>query len=183
MPVSPVRYNWTAIALHWVIAALILFQLYLGLTLDDLPKAKFFAVITLHKSIGATILILAALRLLWRLFKGAPAASSMIPAWQKTVSHVTHWLLYVLFFAVPLSGWTMSSAEGRPTKVFGLFALPDLVAKSKPLGDQLGEVHEFAAYALAGLVTVHIGAALFHYFIKRDDVLSRMLPLAKGRGP
>jgi cytochrome b561 len=173
------RYNYVAIALHWVVALLILFQLYLGLTMMDLPRADRFSAVLLHKSLGATILTLAALRLLWRLFNPPPPLPANTPGWQKGVAHATHWLLYATFFVVPLSGWTMSSAEGRPVSVFGLFALPDLVAKNKPLGEQLGAVHELAAYALLGLIVIHIGAALFHFIVKRDEVLARMLPFAK----
>jgi cytochrome b561 len=173
------RYNYVAIAFHWAIALIILFQLYLGLTMMDLPRADRFGAVLLHKSLGATILTLAALRLLWRLFNPPPPLPANTPGWQKGVAHATHWLIYAAFFVVPLSGWTMSSAEGRPVSVFGLLTLPDLVAKDKVLGEQLGEVHELAAYTLLGLIVVHIGAALFHFIVKRDEVLARMLPFAK----
>lgn len=180
VPTSFPRYNALALTFHWVIAALILFQLYLGLTMGDLPRGpQQFEAVLLHKSIGATILILAALRLLWRLFNPPPPLPATLPRWQVGIAHATHWLLYLAFFVMPLSGWTMSSAYGRPVSVFGLFTLPDLVSRSKPLGAKLAEVHEFVAYGLMVLVVIHVGAALFHFFIRRDEVLARMIPFAR----
>jgi cytochrome b561 len=174
------RYNALALTLHWVIAAVILFQLYLGLTMGDLPKGpQQFQAFLLHKSIGATILGLAAFRLIWRLFNRPPPLPVTTPAWQKGIAHATHWLLYLSFFVVPMAGWTMSSADGRPVSVFGLFTLPNLVGKNAALGKTLGEVHELSAYVLAALVTIHVGAALYHFFVQRDEVLARMLPFAR----
>jgi len=135
--------------------------------------------VTLHKSLGAVILVIAALRLLWRLFNPAPALPPDMPAWQKGVAHATHWLLYLAFFAVPLTGWIMSSAYGRPVEVFGLLALPDLVSPDKALGGLMDDLHMIFAYILTALVVVHIGAALHHFLIARDEILARMLPFAR----
>jgi cytochrome b561 len=134
---------------------------------------------TLHKSLGAVILVVAALRLLWRLFNPAPPLPADMPGWQKGIAHATHWLLYLAFFAVPFSGWIMSSAYGRPVEVFGLLTLPDLVSPDKALGGLMDDLHMIFAYTLAALVVIHIGAALQHFLILRDDILARMLPFAR----
>lgn len=174
------RYSGVAITFHWIMAALILFQIPLGLIMGDLPRGlQQLQYFNLHKSIGAVILALAALRLLWRLFKGAPALPADMPAWQKGIAHATHWLLYLAFFAMPLTGWLMSSAFGRTVSVFGLFSLPDLVGHDKAFGSLMANLHGLFGYALAALVLIHIGAALQHFLIKRDDILARMLPFAK----
>jgi len=97
-----------------------------------------------------------------------------MPAWQARAAHATHALLYVAFFAVPLSGWAMSSALGYPIVWFGVLPLPDLLPKNPELGEVLEEVHELLAWGLALLVLAHIGAALKHHFIDRDGLLKRM---------
>ena len=100
----------------------------------------------------------------------------MAAGWQRRAAEATHVLLYLLMLVVPLSGWLMSSAKGFQTVWFGVLPLPDLVGKDKALGDLLQEVHEVLNFTLAGLVLAHLGAALKHHFIDRDDVLARMLP-------
>lgn len=180
MTPQAVRYSALAIAFHWALAALILVQIPLGLIMVDMPRGlQQLEAFNWHKSLGAVILAIAALRLLWRLFNRGPALPREMPGWQKGIAHATHWLLYAAFFAVPLSGWTMSSAFGRSVEVFGLLTLPDLVGADKALGERLAALHEIAAYALAALVVVHVGAALQHFLIKRDDILARMLPFAR----
>ena len=97
-------------------------------------------------------------------------------------AEATHVLLYLLMFAVPISGWLMSSAKGFQTVWFGVLPLPDLLDKNQQLGDLLKEVHEALNFGMAGLVLAHAGAALKHHVIDRDDVLARMLPfLANNR--
>jgi polyisoprenoid-binding protein YceI len=106
-----------------------------------------------------------------------------MPAWQRMAAEATHVLLYLLMFAVPLSGWLMSSAKGFQTVWFGVLPLPDLLDKNKELGDLLKEVHEALNFGMAGLVLAHAGAALKHHFIDRDDVLARMLPFLAKTDP
>ncbi len=171
------KYSGTAIFLHWLMAILIFLAFGLGLYMADLPfsltRLKLF---NWHKWMGITILGLAAIRLLWRVTHPVPALPNTMPAWQKMASHSTHWLLYALFFAVPLIGWAYSSAAGFPVVYLGLFPLPDLVGKDKALSKILVEAHELAAYALATVVLLHIAAALKHAIIEKDGVMSRMLP-------
>jgi len=171
------RYTPGAIALHWLVAILILANLALGLYTVDLPlspqKLRFFS---FHKWIGVTVFILAAARLLWRLFHPAPALPASMPAWERRAAHATHALLYVLFFAAPLTGWLFSSASGFQTVYLGLIPIPDLLSKDKALADALRLAHKSINYAMAAVILIHVAAALKHHFIDRDDVLRRMLP-------
>ncbi len=171
------HYTRTAIALHWVVALLISVNFPLGVYMHDLPlspdKLRLFSY---HKWIGVTVFVLAVLRVLWRSTHRPPPLPDTMPHWEKLAAHATHFLLYALIFAVPLSGWLMSSAKGVQTVWFGVLPLPDLVDKNKELGDLLKEVHEGLNFAMLGLVLTHIGAALKHYFIERDGVLARMIP-------
>jgi cytochrome b561 len=129
-----------------------------------------------HKWAGVTIFLCVLLRLLWRLLHRPPELPAGMPAWQRKAAEATHVLLYLLMVAVPLSGWLMSSAKGFQTVWFGMVPLPDLLDKNKELGDLLQEVHEVLNFTMAGLVLAHLGAALKHHFIDRDDVLVRMAP-------
>lgn len=99
-----------------------------------------------------------------------------MPAWQAKVAHLLHWLMYGLFFAIPLSGWAMTSAKGYPVVLFGVLPLPDWVPKDKALGHQLEELHEMLAWLLVALVVAHVAAALKHHFIDKDGLLDRMRP-------
>lgn len=172
------RYSATAIALHWLMALLIIGTFFLGLTMADMPgitptKLKYF---NWHKWLGVTIFGLAVLRALWRLSHAAPTLPASIPRWQQQVSAVTHLLLYALIFAVPLSGYFYTLAAGFKVVYLGALPLPVLIAPNPELKPVLKEVHEWLNMGMAGLVVVHVAAALKHHFIDRDNVLLRMLP-------
>ena len=163
---------------HWLIALLILALGIVGLLMGELPKTpKYFWVYTAHKSIGISVLALVALRLLWRLHAGAPKPVPGTPSWQERVASATHWLLYVLMFAIPLAGWLYDSASGlRPFKLFGLFEMPKLVAPSEQAAQLSPALHEWGFWALILLVLAHAGAAFYHHVHQRDATLARMLP-------
>ncbi|RZJ06796.1 MAG: cytochrome b [Rubrivivax sp.] len=168
------RYNPIAIALHWLMALAIIGSFSVGFYMADLPfSLQRLKLYNWHKWAGVTILALAAVRLLWRLTHRPPPDLPM-PAWQARTAHVTHNLLYVMFFAVPLLGWAYSSAAGFPIVWFGVLPLPDFVPKDKELADTLKLLHKLAAYGLAVLVAGHLGGALKHHFIDRDGLLARM---------
>jgi cytochrome b561 len=99
-----------------------------------------------------------------------------MPTWQKNAAHVTHWLLYALLIMIPLSGWFRSAAAGVQVVYLGVIPLPNPIAVDKPLGEQLKLLHQALNYLMAGLVFMHIGAGLKHYFIDKDDILARMIP-------
>ncbi len=173
---TPARYGSVAQALHWVIAGLVVAQLALGKIADDLPAGlDRLILLARHKSVGITILALAVIRLAWRLIDRPPAPPPM-PRWQFLASRLTHAAFYLLLFAMPLSGWLMSSAGNHPVSWFGLAQLPDLVAPDAGLKDLLEDVHETLAKTLVALAIVHILAALKHQFVNRDGLLMRMLP-------
>ena len=173
---TALRYTATAIALHWLLALMILASLGVGLYMADLPisptRLKLF---NWHKWAGVTILALSSLRLLWRLTHRPPADLPM-PAWQGRVTHATHGLLYTLFFAVPLAGWAYSSAAGFPVVWFGVLPLPDFVPVDKALAETLKDLHGNLAWGLAALVGLHVAGALKHHWIDRDGLLTRMRP-------
>ncbi|MFN3594607.1 MAG: cytochrome b [Thiobacillaceae bacterium] len=175
-------YTRTAIALHWLVAVLILAALPLGLTMTEMPlspqKLKFYA---WHKWLGVTVFLLVVLRLAWRATHQPPPLPASLPAWQRSAANVTHWLMYALMLAIPLSGWLMSSAKGFQTVYLGLIPIPDLLAKDEALGNRLDTGHTVLAYSLVVLLVVHVAAAFKHHWVDRDDVLTRMLPWIKPR--
>jgi cytochrome b561 len=176
------RYTKTAVALHWLIALLVFATFPLGVYMHELPlspdKLRLYSY---HKWIGIAVLLLAVIRASWRATHRPPVLPESMPQWERFAAHATHYVLYALLFAIPLSGWLMSSAKGFQTVWFGVLPLPDLVGKNKELGELLQEVHEVLNFLLLGLVIAHIGAALKHHLIERDDILVRMIPFLKKR--
>jgi cytochrome b561 len=176
LPTQTPRYTATAMLLHWVLAFAIVGAFGVGLYMHELPLSPTrLKLYNWHKWAGVTILALSALRLLWRLTHRPPADLPM-PAWQARAAHAVHGLLYLAFFAVPLSGWAYSSAAGFPIVWFGVLPLPDFVPVDKALAHQLKELHEVLAWGLALLVLAHLGAALKHHLIDKDGLLLRMMP-------
>ncbi|MDV0437795.1 cytochrome b [Xanthomonas sacchari] len=174
------RDRWGSVSqtLHWLIAALILLLGVVGLTMGELPKTpKYFWVYTAHKSLGLTVLALVIARLGWRLYAGAPKPVPGTPGWQERIADGTHALLYVMIFAIPLSGWLYDSASGlRPFRWFGLVAVPKLSAPNEHLRDLSHTVHEWGFWLLIAVVLAHAGAAFYHHLFQRDATLARMLP-------
>jgi len=147
-----------------------------GLFMSDLANSPLkLRLYNWHKWAGITILALSAVRLVWRLTHRPPPDVAM-HGWQRSAAHATHRLLYGLFFAVPLAGWAYSSAAGFPVVLFGLMPLPDFVPVEKMLAEAIKPWHAGLAFALAGLVSVHVAAAIQHHFVDRDGLLGRMWP-------
>lgn len=163
--------------LHWLVVALILTTGVLGLVMGDMRNSPTkIEIYALHKSLGLTILALAILRLAWRWYAGAPLPPSASPRWQHRFAAFTHWLLYGLLFAMPLSGWTFNSAAGYPLQWFKLFNLPALVARDVELRQIARDVHEWLFLLLLAVAVLHAAAAWYHHRVLRDDTLRRMLP-------
>lgn len=163
--------------IHWVTAIAVLLVIPAGITMMNLPSGRAQdQVFDLHRSLGILILGLAVLRVVVRILCGAPPAPVGMPRWQWLAANVVHYLLYALIFVMPLLGWAASSAFGAKVRVFGLFTLPDLVAKNEAMSDIYGQTHAVLGFVMAGLVALHILAGLYHGFIRRDGVLSRMWP-------
>jgi cytochrome b561 len=185
MTIRNTTHRWGALAqlLHWLIVLLIIAQFTLALLADDLPAGmKKLILLSRHKSIGITILLLACARLGWRWANPTPALPATLKPYERALARGTHFLLYLLLFLIPLTGWTMSSARGFPVSWFGFIQLPDLVPKNKALYEALLTTHHTLAWTLTGLVALHVGAALKHHFMLKDDVLRRMLPATKTQG-
>jgi cytochrome b561 len=172
------QYTKTAMALHWLIALLIIAAFVLGLTMTDMPgismtKLKYFS---WHKWLGCTVFALACLRLLWRLFHTAPPYPAAMGKWQRHAANVMHALLYILIFAVPLSGYFYTLASGFPVVYLGLVKLPVLIDPNPTLKPVLKSVHYTLTMLMAAGVVMHVLAALKHQFIDRDNIFKRMLP-------
>jgi cytochrome b561 len=170
-------YSGVAKFLHWTVAACVLVMIPVGFVMGSLPTGlPQDTAYTIHRSLGVLVLALMLIRLAYRLVNGAPAPEPTLTPLQRIVSHVVHLALYGLLIAQALIGWVATSAYGAQISVFGLFIMPPAVGKDETLATPLFTVHEVLAFAISGLVLMHIGAALFHYFVKRDRVLQRMLP-------
>jgi cytochrome b561 len=168
------RYNGIAIALHWLIAALIVGALGVGSYVAGLPLSPTrLKLINWHKWAGVTILALSAFRLLWRASHRPPPDVAM-PHWQLRIAHATHGLLYGLCLAVPLAGWAYSSAAGFPVVWFGVLPLPDLLPVDKALAPAVRTLHATLAWSLAAVAAGHVAAALWHQVVSRDHLLDRM---------
>jgi cytochrome b561 len=171
--------SWGALArfFHWTVALLILAQIALGVTaLAWRVSPLKLELFVWHKSVGVLILALMLARLAWRLASPTPALPPDTPVWERHAAHVSHGLLYALAIALPLSGWVINSAAGVPFSVFWLVPLPAIVAPDERLEELAKLAHFCLLVALCLVVAVHIGAALRHHLIKRNDVLLRMLP-------
>jgi cytochrome b561 len=171
--------SWGAVSklLHWTIVALIIAQLILASAADDMPDGiEKLAMLARHKSVGMVVLVLAVLRIVWRLSNPGPRPSPAWPKWQRAASGMSHGLLYLLIFLQPLSGWLMSSSKNYPVSLFGWFQFPDLIQPSERAFEFFHELHEILATTLIVVAVVHIVAALYHHFVMKDDVLRRMLP-------
>jgi cytochrome b561 len=170
-------YSLAARRLHWWTVLLLATQVPLGLFMVRLGAATDFAEPTgklydSHKLIGLALLMLVLARLAYRLAHGAPADEPTLEPWQKWASHITHWVLYGLLMIVPVLGWLAISYYG-PFEPFGI-KLPSLAAQNDAKATQVFHWHRLAAYALCLVIGMHVGAALFHYVIRRDGVLQRM---------
>ncbi|MFO1473193.1 MAG: cytochrome b [Lysobacterales bacterium] len=178
--------HWGAVSqsLHWLIVLLLLAQGTVGLLMGDMARGPDkIAVYALHKSVGITLLALAVARLLWRLYAGRPAPVPGTPSWQERAASAMHAALYLLLFAVPISGWVMNSAAGFPLQWFGLFNLPSIAPHDRDLHELAESMHEWLFWALVALAAAHAAAALYHHLFQRDATLARMLPRGWLRAP
>ncbi|MBN67478.1 MAG: cytochrome B [Rickettsiales bacterium] len=175
-----VRYGAIAKMFHWLLAVLVIGMLAFGFYMDSLAfSQETVKLYGLHKSIGAIILAGMVLRLAWRQANAVPALPQDMDRLKRLAAHLTHYGLYALLIAMPLSGWLMSSAAGFPVSVFGWLTLPDLIASDKQLKELFEEAHELMAFAIIALVSLHALAALYHHFVRKDTILRRMLPWSK----
>lgn len=176
MSTTPSRYSTVAICLHWIIAVLMIYMILFGEDLIRHPSGTFYP--SLHASLGVSILILSLARLAWRLMNPPPALPITMKPWEVTISHVTHWLFYILMIGLPLSG-LMSFTHQLPkeallsgTTLFGVMAIPSL----PDVGGFGGDLHSLASKVGEALMILHVVAALKHQFWDKDNILRRMSP-------
>lgn len=169
------RYSGVAIAFHWVIALFVIVNIAVGILHEPVPALG--AWMPGHKAIGITVLFLTLGRLAWRLAHRPPPLPAETKAWERGVAHATHWTLYALLLAMPITGWLMVSGaeKRRPLTWFGAFDIPYLPV-SRAAGGFGGDAHGVLGWLMLALVVLHVGAALRHHLILRDTVLLRMLP-------
>jgi cytochrome b561 len=167
-------YGSIAKSFHWGMAAIFI-GLFIGAyIMMDMPSSepKFF-IYGIHKSFGVLALILAAARLIWKFFSISPAPATRTPLWQILMAKMAHFGLYILMFAMPMSGYVMSTAGGHPVKLFGL-ELPALISQNPELAKMARNGHTWISYAILALVSAHIIGALYHHWIRKDDTLKSM---------
>ena len=169
-------YTGTAKALHWLIVLLLIAQFIFAWTMPHIGRnTPVTTLISLHFTFGIIILAVAIVRLGWRLTHREPPPEDGLPPWQNLTAHIVHYLLYALLFVVPILGWINASWRGMPVEMFGL-ELPKLLPTRAPGWNWTGDVHGLLAnYAMLAMVGLHVAAALYHHFVRRDGVLKRML--------
>jgi len=171
------KYSGFAMLLHWVIAVLILGMIPVGIYMAQLESGPLQdSLYNMHRSFGVVVLSLMLVRLAYRLINGVPAPEPSLTAGQRIGSHIVHLALYALVIAQALIGWVATSAYGAAISVFGLFTLPAIVAKDEALATPLFLVHDVLGFTIAGLVALHITAALYHFIVRGDGVFQRMTP-------
>lgn len=174
------RYGGIAKSLHWLIAVLVLALTGVGLYMVrmDLSPAM-FTLFFWHKAVGITVLILAVLRIGWRLYNRPPQPVPSHQPWEKAMAKIIHYFFYIALIWMPLSGWVMSSAKDFSVSFYGWFTLPDLVAPNESVANIAGLVHSLFAYMLIAAIILHIAGSLKHHIVDKDSTLRRMLPFGR----
>lgn len=167
---------------HWVVFGGIIVMISLGVWAEETPVSPLkFKIFAYHKATGIMVLLTMLARLGWRLRTPRPPLPDHMPTWEKRAAEITHWLLYGLVIAIPISGWVMSSAANFPVSIYGLFTVPDLVEPNKALSETAAQTHHLLLYLMMATLAAHIGAALRHHFVTKDEILNGMLPKALQR--
>jgi len=171
-------------ALHWLMAAIIFTAIGLGVSAINLPRGAPLRVelLELHKSLGVTALALVVLRLAVRLLSRTPPYRPPLGRLNHLAASAAHGLIYVVMFAMPLSGYVHSMAGKHGFRWFGLFPVPSFVAPSEIADVGAGKAHYALAILLGALLTAHVLAAIWHARVRRDAVFQRMWPAAPARG-
>ena len=168
--------------LHWLMAVCILTMLFIGVGMVSTITPKYLTLVSIHKTLGIAILVLALLRLAVRLRRGAPPLPKDLPEPMKLAAQLSHWALYALMIGMPLIGWAMLSAAAYPIVLLGGVRLPAILPQSDRLHALLWDAHFYLAFVFFALVLMHIAAALFHALIRRDGVFDTMSPVPTHGG-
>jgi cytochrome b561 len=171
------RYTRVAVALHWIIALLLIGNILLGFYHEDFGKAAAGWLMFFHKAIGMTVLGLTLARLAWRLTHRPPTFDPVLKRWERGLAHAIHWLFYAMLIGIPLSGWMMSSSGGRMTSFWGLFNIAPLpVPRSHDARELFEGAHEILAKVTIGLILLHVAGALKHHLEGHKHLAGRMAP-------
>lgn len=175
------QYDPIAKLLHWLMAASILSMIGIGLYMVTIPPSmRAFRFYDFHKAMGVSLLVLAILRLVWKLYRpGPPMLTAGAKRWELWLGHVVHVALYVLMLTIPIVGWIGASASGLPMSFFGLFAIPNLMGDDETVQRIALDLHGWLNWLLIAALVLHVAGALKRHFILRDDTLRRMLPFTK----
>ena len=169
-------YGAVAKILHWTIFALLAVQYAIGSIMPHIGRRTLDeGWVAWHFSVGAAILFFIVVRLIWRLMHPVPQLQTLAP-WEKLLSGVTHWALYILVLAMTILGWAATNARGWGVKLFGIITLPSIAPAGSKWGHECGDIHNVLVYVLLGVIAFHVAAALYHYYVKHDQVVARMLP-------
>ncbi len=171
--------SWGSVSrsFHWILAAVIIGMLAYGWWMNHIPaRGDRLFYRTIHADIGYVVLLLMVLRLIWKIFNPAPALPSGTPRWQRVMAHISHWALYIVTIAVAMLGWAHSGAHTPDySSWFGLFHVPQITSPDKAAANAFEDRHIWAAYVLLALIVIHLVAALWHHFVRRDRVAARMI--------
>ena len=172
------RVAWGALSksLHWLVVFLIIAQWIIARYAAAQTFAGKVAPLSLHKSIGMSILAVTVFRLIWRLINPGPSSFDELRSWERGLARISHILLYAFVIALPITGWLMSSARNFPVSWFGMFQFPDLVSPDRVLFQRMEDFHDALFVALVAVALLHISGALKHHFVDRNNILLRMLP-------
>jgi cytochrome b561 len=173
---APAGYTPVARALHWITAVLVLMMIPAGIVManfGDSPTKNLLY--HLHRSTGVVLIPLVLFRLFYRTTHPAPPLPADIPPIQQLAAHANHWGLYALLIVQPVVGWIATSAYRAPVLFFWLFELPPIWPEDRAFSEKMFMAHRAIGIAIAGLVAMHVGAALFHHFVRRDNILMRMV--------
>tara|TARA_R110002050_G_scaffold269917_2_gene412715 strand:+ start:260914 stop:261462 length:549 start_codon:yes stop_codon:yes gene_type:complete len=175
---STTSYGWISIAMHWFMALALFFMFGLGLYMVELTyyDAWYKGSLDLHKNLGMLLLVCLMFRVGWRVINIQPTALAG-PAWQQWVGHWMHQSLYMVMLLLMVSGYLISTADGRAIAIFDLINIPALPWHIENQEDIAGEIHAFLSWLLIALSVAHALAALKHHFINKDRTLERMLKI------
>jgi len=169
------RYGFVSKANHWGVAALVAVQFAVGFIMPEIHRGTEVELwIGLHFSLGVLIMLAVLFRIVWRASHPVTQLATL-PKWQQLASHVTHGTLYLLLLVAPVLGWANASSRGWDVGLFGLFQLPRITAERSPLGGAMGDIHVALVYFMLALIALHVLAALYHHFVRRDEILRQML--------
>lgn len=172
---TPIGYGRVAKVLHWLVAVLLAAQFALGWVMPDVHRGtKPEGLIFWHVSIGMLLLAVVVIRFVWRLVEPVPLLTGGMPPWQVAVARLTHWLLYAVLVVQLVLGWANASARGWVVDLFGVVPMPWIMPSGSRAGMQAGDIHGTVAWVVLALVGLHVAAALYHQFIRRDNLLQRM---------